>query len=220
MKRLAKASLRTAVQLLLFAIVGTGLLALTYELTREPILESEERAKMKLISQIAPAGTYDNEIIEDTIQLAQDELLGNRETLIGHRGYLRGDPAIVLLSAIAPDGYSGRIKLIIAIRQDGSLSGVRVVSHAETPGLGDYIDIAKNSWITIFNGQSLDNLKERDWQVKKDGGVFDSMAGATISPRAVVKAVHKALQYYEQHRSELFSAPTAADSVAADDSAD
>jgi electron transport complex protein RnfG len=209
MKQLAKSSLRTALQLLLFVVIGTGLLALTYELTREPIQASEERAKMKLISQIAPTSTYDNDIMQDTVLLAPDALLGNRDPVTGYRGYLKGAPTLFILSAIAPDGYAGKINLIIAIRQDGSLGGVRVVSHSETPGLGDYIDIAKNSWITIFKGHSLSALKNRDWQVKKDGGVFDSKAGATITPRAIVKAVHKALQYYELHRRELFVVPTA-----------
>ncbi|MFZ5501995.1 MAG: electron transport complex subunit RsxG [Pseudomonadota bacterium] len=212
MKRLAKASLRTAVQLLLFAIVGTALLALTYELTRGPILQSEEHEKMKLISQIAPADSYDHDIMQDTQLLAPDELLGNREPVISYRGDLQNTPNIVILNAIAPDGYNGKINLIIAIRHDGSLSGVRVVSHSETPGLGDYIEIAKNNWITTFNNRSLNNPDSNNWKVKKDGGVFDSMAGATITPRAVVKAVHKALQYYAQHRKELLAPRAAANS--------
>jgi electron transport complex protein RnfG len=93
--------------------------------------------------------------------------------------------------------------LIISIRSDGRIGGVRVISHKETPGLGDYIEIARNKWITVFNGTSLDSIKDSGWKVKKDGGTFDYMAGATITPRAVIKAVHKALQYYAQHREEL-----------------
>ena len=110
-----------------------------------------------------------------------------------------------MLQVIAPDGYSGKINLIIAIHSDGRIGGVRVVSHKETPGLGDYIEIAKNNWITEFNDTSLDTHKDGDWKVKKDGGKFDYMAGATITPRAIVKAVHKALQYHAQHRDEMFA---------------
>ena len=112
-----------------------------------------------------------------------------------------------MLEAIAPDGYSGKIDLLIAIQTNGELAGVRVVAHNETPGLGDYIDIAKSDWIKQFDHASLAKYDAQAWQVKKDGGRFDYMSGATITPRAVVKAVHKALRYYEQHGSEIFAQP-------------
>jgi electron transport complex protein RnfG len=96
----------------------------------------------------------------------------------------------------------------VAIRADGSVIGVRVVSHHETPGLGDYIELAKNDWIKSFDDTSLNKYQDADWHVKKDGGQFDYMAGATVTPRAVVKAVHHALQYFEQNREQLFAAST------------
>jgi len=201
---MAKASIHTALNLLFFALIGTALLAITYQLTHEPIARSEEVEKLKLVTQIAPSSTYDNDIIKDTAELAPDKLLGNDETTIAYLGRLKNQPSIAVMQVIAPDGYSGKISLIIAIHSDGKIGGVRVISHKETPGLGDYIEIAKNKWITGFNGTSLDNPKDSDWKVKKDGGQFDYMAGATITPRAVVKAVHKVLQYYAQHREELF----------------
>jgi Na+-translocating ferredoxin:NAD+ oxidoreductase subunit G len=203
-RTMAKASLHTALNLLFFAVIGTALLAITYQLTHEPIARSEEKEKLKLVTQIAPAETYDNDIIKDTADLAADKLLGNDDTTVAYLGRLKDQPSIAVLQVIAPDGYSGKIRLIISIRSDGKVGGVRVISHKETPGLGDYIEIARNKWITVFNGTSLDNHKDADWKVKKDGGSFDYMAGATITPRAVVKAVHKALQYYAQHREELF----------------
>jgi electron transport complex protein RnfG len=138
------------------------------------------------------------------VQLAADDLLGNDDTTVAYIGRLNGQPSIAVMQAIAPDGYGGEIHLVIAIHHDGRIAGVRVVSDKETPGLGDYIEIAKNKWITIFNGASLENHKDSDWHVKKDGGTFDYMAGATITPRAVIKAVHKALQYFAQHRDMLF----------------
>ena len=199
-----KASLRTALNLLFFALIGTALLALTYDLTHETITRSEENEKLKLIAQITPPATYDNDIMKDTAQLASDKLLGGTGTTIVYRGRLNGQPSIAVLQAVAPDGYSGRINLIIAIRSDGRIAGVRVVSHKETPGLGDYIEYAKSKWITVFDGTSLENREDSGWKVKKDGGSFDYHAGATITPRAIVKAVHKALQYYAQHRDELF----------------
>ena len=203
-RTMAKASLYTALNLLFFALIGTALLAITYQLTHDPIARSEEKEKLKLVTQIVPAGSFDNDIIKDTAQLPADELLGNDDTTVVYRGRLKGQPSIAVLQVIAPDGYSGKISLIISIRSDGKIGGVRVISDKETPGLGDYIEIAKSKWITGFDGESLDNPQDSDWKVKKDGGSFDYMAGATITPRAVVKAVHKALQYFALHRDELF----------------
>lgn len=202
---MAQASFYTALNLLFFAVVSTALLAWTYDLTHETIARSIENEKMKLIAQIAPPATYDNDIMKDVAHLAADKLLGNTETTAVYRGRLNNQPSIAVLQAIAPDGYGGRINLILAIHHDGRISGVRVVSHRETPGLGDYIEIARNHWITGFNGVSLENRKSGEWKVRKDGGTFDYRAGATITPRAIVKAIHKALQYYAQHRDELFA---------------
>ena len=204
-RTIAKASLHTAANLLFFTLIGTSLLAITYQLTHDTIARSEENEKLKLIAQIVPTAAFDNDIVKDTAQVAADELLGNKETTVAYLGRLKTRPSIGVLQVIAPDGYSGKINLIIAIHSDGRIGGVRVVSHKETPGLGDYIEIAKNSWITGFNDTSLDTHKDGDWKVKKDGGKFDYMAGATITPRAIVKAVHKALQYHAQHRDEMFA---------------
>jgi len=213
-RTMAKASLHTALNLLFFTLIGTALLAITYQLTHEPIARSEEKEKLKLVTQIAPTETYDNDIIKDTIDLAADKLLGNDGASIAYLGRLKDQPSIAVLQVIAPDGYSGKIRLIISIRSDGQgngkIGGVRVISHKETPGLGDYIEITKNKWITVFDGTSLDNPKDAGWKVKKDGGQFDYMAGATITPRAVVKAVHKALQYFAQHRDEMYKSHTPA----------
>lgn len=202
---MAKASVYTALNLLFFAVIGTALLALIYDLTYDPIARSEENEKLRLITQIVPAAAYDNDILKDTTQLAADELLGNEESTIAYRGRLKNRPSIAVLQAVAPDGYSGKIHLIIAIHHNGRIGGVRVVSHKETPGLGDYIEIAKDDWITGFKDTSLKNRKDNDWKVKKDNGAFDYMAGATITPRALVKAVHKALQYYKLHSKEIFA---------------
>lgn len=110
----------------------------------------------------------------------------------------------MVLSPVAPDGYNGAIKLLVAVRTDGSLAGVRVVSHRETPGLGDPIDTDKSDWIFAFDGRSLDNPSEARWKVKRDGGDFDQFTGATITPRAVVKAVYQTLIFFERHKDRLF----------------
>lgn len=205
MKRLSKATLRTALNLLFFTLIGTAILAVTYELTHELIAQSEETAKLKLINQIAPTSAYDNDLIKDSISLPANPKLGTEKNTLAYRGRLHGQPSIIVLEAIAPDGYSGKISMIVAISVEGVISGVRVVTHKETPGLGDYIDIAKNSWISLFVGASHQRHTEEAWQVKKDGGQIDYMAGATITPRAVAKAVHNALHYVEDNRQGLFA---------------
>lgn len=208
MKRLTKATLRTSLNLFFFTVIGTAILAYTFTLTFERIAQSEDAAKLKLINQIAPQSLYDNDLIKDSITLPASTQLGTEQDMLVYRGRLKGQPSVVVLEAIAPDGYSGKISMIVAINHDGSISGVRVVTHKETPGLGDYIDFAKNKWISVFSGASHTRYQEGDWKVKKDGGQIDYMAGATITPRAVVKAVHNALHYFEENRDKLFDPNT------------
>ena len=205
-RSLAKAAFFTASNVLFFTVIGTSILAITYLQTKDRIAQSEQQAKLKLIGQLIPAASFDNDIVADTQSLAADSLLGTKTTSTVYRARLQNQPAAVVLEAIAPDGYSGRISLIIAIQADGTLGGVRVVEHKETPGLGDYIELAKSAWIQGFDGKALLPRQDAAWQVKKDGGQFDYMAGATITPRAVVKATHHALQYFALHRDELFAA--------------
>lgn len=204
-RSLTRASFHTALNLTVFALIGTAMLAFTYNLTLERISKSIEAEKLKLISQIVPPTQYDNDIIKDTLDIAPDELLGTEGITTAYRARLHGEPSALVLEAVAPDGYSGKIAMLVAIRNNGELAGVRVVTDKETPGLGDYIEIAKSDWIKIFDGASQAQYNDRDWQVKKDGGKFDYMAGATISPRAVVKAVHKTLQYFALHHDALFA---------------
>ncbi len=206
MKRIARSTLQTAINLVFFAVLGTAILASVFFMTHDAIVKSEEGEKLKLIMQIVPPTLFDNDIIQDTLSVPVDPLLGNDEATLAYRARLHGEPSAVVLEAVAPDGYSGKISLILAVRANGELAGVRVVAHKETPGLGDYIDVAKSPWIRGFDGKSREVYKDADWKVKKDGGQFDYMAGATITPRAVVKAVNKALIYFGENRDRLFAA--------------
>jgi Na+-translocating ferredoxin:NAD+ oxidoreductase subunit G len=195
---------KTALTLIAFALVFTSLLAYVFNVTKAPIEKSEAEARMALFRQIVPESSHDNNLLQDTISIAPNALLGNKLPIIANRARLGENPSAIILEAIAHDGYSGDIKLLIAINYDGTITGVRVIKHKETPGLGDYIDIAKGKWIKLFDDESLQKTDETGWKVKKDGGKFDYMAGATITPRAVVKAVHKALQYYAANKEALF----------------
>jgi H+/Na+-translocating ferredoxin:NAD+ oxidoreductase subunit G len=194
---------RTGTILLVFALVGTAALAWTFALTHPAIERSEEAEKLKLLNQVMPVGLYDNDLVASQKTLPPDNLLGTTQP--SHIWYARqqGQLSGLVLEAIAPDGYGGDIGLLIGVTTDGEVLGVRVTSHHETPGLGDYIDIAKSPWIKIFDHRSLAQPEAKMWKVKKDGGAFDSVAGATITPRAVVKAVRSALEYFAKHRDEL-----------------
>ncbi len=204
MKRIARSTLQTAINLVFFAAIGTAVLSSTFFLTHDEIVKSEEAEKLKLITQIVPPSMFDNDVIQDTLIIEADPLLGNSENTVAYRARLMGEPSAVVVEAVAPDGYSGKINLILAVRASGELAGVRVVSHKETPGLGDYIELPKSSWIKGFDGKSREAYKDTDWKVKKDGGQFDYVTGATITPRAVVKAVNKALIYFAANRDNLF----------------
>lgn len=205
---------KTAITLMAFAIVFTSLMAYVYLVTKQPIEQSEAAARMSLFRQIMPEHMHDNDLLKDTVTIAPDPLLGTTEATVANIARIQQQPSAIIFEAIAHDGYSGDIKLLIAVDKDGVISGVRVISHKETPGLGDYIDIARNNWIKLFDGQSLNSYTESDWRVKKDGGQFDYMVGATITPRAVVGAVHKALVYVNQHKDTLFLAQHQQDSNA------
>ncbi len=207
MNEAARNALRTALILLGFAMLGTALLALTFNRTKDIIAHSQEEAKRALINQVLPPALYDNDILADRIVLPPTPELGTRRPSHAYRARLKGAPSAVVLEAIAPDGYGGDIQLLIAIRTDGVLAGVRVTAHRETPGLGDYIDAARSDWIRQFDGASLVRDGDAAWQVRKDGGRFDYLAGATISPRAVIRAVHKALRFYEREGAAILAAP-------------
>jgi len=203
-----KHAVKTAWVMIAFTIVCTLGLAIIYHTTKAPISKAEASVRMNLFGQILPADLYDNDLLQDAIKQPAGGDLGNRDETMIHRARSKGEPVAVILEATAPDGYSGDIKLLVAIKETGEIVGVRVLDHKETPGLGDYIDIAHSSWIKKFDAESLDKTKDDGWYVKKDGGKFDFTTGATITPRAVIKAVHKVLKFYQTHQQAIFETPS------------
>lgn len=198
----------TAIILLLFAISGTALVVYTFDNTRERISANERATLLRKLHQLIPQEQHDNVLLDDTLTIINTPLLGTLEPVTVYRARKAGQPVALVITPVAPDGYSGIIKLLVGINVDGTLNGVRVVAHRETPGLGDAIDEKRSDWIHIFDNRSLqDPLLER-WAVKKDGGDFDQLTGATITPRAVVKAIRQTLLYYRDNQDALF-APSA-----------
>jgi electron transport complex protein RnfG len=205
MKNFNQHVLRVGLLLGLFAVVATTLVALTEQNTREQIRENEREALLSGINALIPHDEYDNAILQDTLILPPSKLLATEEPSQVYRARKDGQPVAAVFTAVAPNGYSGKIKMLVGVYYDGSLAGVRVINHKETPGLGDKIDEKRTDWILQFEGLSLDNPGSAKWKVKKDGGEFDQFTGATITPRAVVSAVKHSLEYFNAHRDELFA---------------
>ncbi|MDH5470165.1 MAG: electron transport complex subunit RsxG [Gammaproteobacteria bacterium] len=195
----------TAVILLLFTVLGTSMVAFTYDGTREKIAANERATLQRKLNQLLPAGSYDNDLLEDRITVTLPEANERDKVITVYRARNNSADAGLVMTAVAPDGYSGRIKMLIGIRADDTLSGVRIITHRETPGLGDAIDEQRSDWVLGFDGKSLGNPPIKQWRVKKDGGVFDQLTGATITPRAIVKAVRRTLLYYQANREMLYS---------------
>jgi electron transport complex protein RnfG len=203
-----KQVITTALLLMIFATIGAGIVGLTYDNTIEDIKYNEQQTLLRKLNTILPASDYDNELLKDIILLAPDNLLGITEKSIAYRARKHGQPVAIVVPAIAPNGYNGPIHLLVGIYYDGTLAGVRVVKHRETPGLGDVVEARRSDWILGFSGKSLSNPNTKKWKVKRDGGHFDQFTGATITPRAVVKAVHSALLYFDKHQKQLFKLTT------------
>jgi electron transport complex protein RnfG len=195
----------TAIILLLFTVVGTSMVAFTYDGTREKIAANERATLQRKLNQLLPAGSYDNDLLDDRITVTLPDANDRDSGITVYRARNNCADAGLVMTAVAPDGYSGRIKMLIGIRADDTLSGVRIITHRETPGLGDAIDEQRTDWVFGFDGKSIGNPPIERWRVKKDGGAFDQLTGATITPRAIVKAVKRTLLYYQANREMLYS---------------
>ena len=197
--------------LFFFALVTAGILAGTYKGTKEAIAAAERQAAEKALLEIIPAERIDNDLLLDTRPLPETARaqLNIRDDSPIHIARKNHRIIAVIVPAVAPDGYSGDIKLIAGINRDGTLAGVRVLNHRETPGLGDKIDLKKSDWITTFNGLSLTNPASAKWKVKKQGGAFDQFTGATITPQAVVRQVKNLLEFVDGNKAQLFNIDSA-----------
>lgn len=194
----------SATLLALFAVVGTGLVAFVHDTTEERIAANERAVLLRRLHEIMPDSRYDNDILADMVMISDDALDPSLHPQPIYLAWNTGEPVGSVLTAVAPDGYNGEIKILVGTYYDDTISGVRVVAHRETPGLGDDIDIRRSDWILGFEGHSIGNPPKERWKVKRDGGDFDQFTGATITPRAVVAAVRRALLYFGDHKDTLF----------------
>ncbi|GHU10967.1 electron transport complex subunit RsxG [Betaproteobacteria bacterium] len=200
-------ALTSAFGLVAFTLVFTSLMAFVHDITREDIRAAVEAQQMRLIDEVLPREHYDTALLQEEVNAAAPA------PFIGRiwRARRADQPVALVFETFADDGYGGRIKLIVALKADNTLGGVRVVSHHETPGLGDYIDPAKDRnkttpWIAQFVGLDAGLPGER-WAIHKDGGEITFHTGATISARAVTHGVGRAVAWVSARRDELFNAP-------------
>jgi len=209
-KSAVRGALRAAIVLTVAAVVAVGIVAVVHDRAR-PWIEASQRAqRLEQLAAVLGGIAYDNDPLEDALLVRDPELLGTSEALLAHRVRKDGQPVAVLLNVVAPDGYSGAIRLLVAIDAQGTVLGVRVLEHRETPGLGDFIEARRSDWIRGFDGRSLGDPPPARWLVRKDGGDFDQFTGATVTPRALVRSVRNALTYFGRHRDRLFAEPATA----------
>ena len=197
-----QSAIRAAIGLGLFAILTAGLVALVQLNTKERIVEQETKARLAALYELVPESYRDNDLLADSYMLSIREGAEPQSVFLARSG---GSVSAIILPWTAPDGYTAPIQLLVAIDVDGELIGVRVVSHKETPGLGDSIELTKSDWILGFDGRSTANTAAGAWAVKKDGGEFDQLTGATITPRAIVSAVYEALRFFEANKIALLN---------------
>lgn len=193
--------------LAIFAAVCVGLIAVTYYITRDTIAGEMEAALARTLNQLVAEDEYDNDVYHDCTLIQDATVLGSKKPLKAYRMRKNGEPVAVVMESIAPNGYSGKIAMVVGIYQDGTIAGVRVTDHKETPGLGDKVDAKKSDWILDFEGKSLRNPDIEGWAVSKDGGQFDAFTGATITPRAVIQQVATTLEFFEDNKQQLFEGP-------------
>jgi Na+-translocating ferredoxin:NAD+ oxidoreductase subunit G len=194
--------------LLLVGVVATGAAALvtgSHHFSKDRIAANERARLLASLNSVLDPRLQESGLVPTRITASDPELLGTPAPIDVFVATEDGRPVAAILAPVAPEGYNAPIRLLVGLSPDGVVTGVRVLGHRETPGLGDLIEIRKSNWIRQFDGRSLGDPPAALWAVDKDDGAFDSITGATVTPRAVVKALRNALLYFERHRDELFA---------------
>jgi electron transport complex protein RnfG len=204
--------IKTGMTLALIAAVCTTLVAATYQSTKDRIA-ANEKALLEQSLQPALAGVfYDSSVSESRLILrAPHELPGNDAAII-YRVFAEKKPVAALFAVTARDGFSGPIRILLGVDISGKVTGVRILQHRETPGLGDKIESARSDWVFQFDGRAIGNPVLTAWAIKDDGGDFDQLTGASVTPRAVINAVRDTLVYFDANRDEIFSLPATEES--------
>ncbi len=196
--------IRSSLLLGIIALMGTALLAGVNALTHERIIEQEKMRVLQQLNEIVPVDSFNNDLLADRIEIQDEAFFRHPAPVTVYRARMDGKAVAIMMMLTAADGYNGDIRLLAGIDVHGTVLGVRVIAHKETPGLGDPIELERSDWILSFTEKSLNNPQLDGWNVKRDGGQFDQFTGATITPRAVVRATRRALQYFDANTQALF----------------
>jgi electron transport complex protein RnfG len=192
------------------AAICTTLVALTFSVTSNRIAANEQAFLEQSLTPVLAGISFDNDLIASALIVPAPHDLPGTENAVIYRAMTKTSPVAALFVVTAPDGYSGPIKLLIGIDIDGIVLGVRAIEHKETPGLGDLIDASRSDWIYQFAGTSLNVADQTAWAIRRDGGAFDQLTGASITSRAAVNAANQTLLYFAANRDEIFTARASA----------
>jgi electron transport complex protein RnfG len=185
--------------LAVMTLLTSGLLMFSHAMTAERIAAIKLEKKLASLERLMPSALIDNDLLNSTEDIFEPSQLGHRKTEQLYIGKKNKRLSVMAIPVTARNGYSGDIDILVGVRANGQITAVEIIAHKETPGLGDLIERNKSDWLLQFPDQSLDNPGEKQWRVKKDQGVFDQITAATITPRAVVGAIKKALLYHQQY---------------------
>lgn len=197
---------RALAVLVAVAALAAMLLAWLDSTTRARIARNEAEQLIATLAAVLPP-VYDNQPHLDQLRITAPAALGSADALPVYRARYKGRPAGLALTVVAPDGYMDAITLLVGISSADAIIAVRAIRHAETPGLGDGIEATRSDWVLNFDGRSVASA-DQPWALRRDGGDFDQLSGATITSRAVVNAVYRALQYYRLNREMLYTQPS------------
>lgn len=204
MKKHFTAMKKAGLSLAFFAFVSVLFVVVTHQLTKDKIIKNQAMLLMLALNEVISTERYDNDLAGSKVILKAQDTGFAKDTPV-YLATLKGAPSTAIFEVTTLKGYSGAITMLIGINaSDQTLSGVRIIKHKETPGLGDKMETRKTNWILAFNGKSLNNPELNGWQVKKDGGTFDQFTGATITPRAIVNAVKSTLIYAQNNMDKIF----------------
>ena len=187
----------------LVTMLTAGLLMLSADLTRDRIEQQKTELLLKSLEDLIPNQLHDNNLVESVIEIYEPEVLGHRKPQTAYLGMQNNQLSVVAIPVTARDGYSGDIDIMVGIKSNGEITTVKIIEQHETPGLGDLVIASKSDWLKQFPQKSFQYPTKKNWLVKRDGGEFDQITGATITPRAIVKAIKQALDYYQTHQAKF-----------------
>ncbi|HNP36152.1 MAG TPA: electron transport complex subunit RsxG [Woeseiaceae bacterium] len=202
---------KSGLTLAAIAAICAALVAVTYHLTRDRIAANQQAMLEQSLAPALAGLEFEGPISESRLVIPPPHDLPGPGPAIVYRVFASGKPLAALIAVTAPNGYAGPIRILVGISYEGNVTGVRILEHRETPGLGDGIESTRSDWVYQFDGRSLGDPALAGWALKRDGGVFDQLSGASVTPRAVLQAIRETLLYFDAHREALFAAPASED---------